>query len=1343
MADMSTILKVDSQDCTLAQKIKNFRWHSEKKTLDGLLNRVKEHCISVLVLLGWGHMSAMKEINTIATSTAATMEIMAAQMDQDRKERREIDTITRTLAARVDEDRTERQQVTGITRDMASSIGILAANMDEDRRERQKLQEESKRKEIEAWLSPLEFQVRQQQIFEEFAFHHQAGQWFLERDEIKYWKEDVVKVLRCYGEPGAGKTVLSSIVVEHLVQESPETPVLCIYLEKIETMSHTRKNLLGSLLKQLVQFKESGVSPAIRDTYEKARRMGTSPSEPEMTLLLKSEIESYQRVYIVVDGLDETSPDSQDFIERRLRKLSLKRLSILTMSRPVDETAEEDIYCSICDSEFQRPCIKYYRCWDCLENSNLCFDLCVRCVAAGKSCTSDPSHTLIEEVQESYEMIIETPDHVLEHFVHSSIKSEMPEETASTDLSSRRRGVRELVWQCHRDASFFGQVISTIVYNAEGRFLLARAYLKSLKSKRNLREIKAALKNRKEDGEDMIYPLYKEDMERIVGQERGDAKLARQILALQALGTHIGDTEYDLNGEDAKQTILNVTKGLIGIDRDTSDQEKQFTVRFDHLTRREYLDEHWEEWFPEGRVYIANACMTFLSFDTFSKPSEDFAAKEKELPFISYAAQYWGDHVREAGLGATEVAAAAVKYLRDPSRVEAYIQAAWNASMQQGDRWDVWRTIHPLHLCAWFDLDHLILALVDEAHALNVQEETHGQTPLMYACRRGNVNTVRRLLALGALVNKQSHKGRTALFEALIRLKREDNSPEDIEKSLQIVKLLLDPSLRGGQLDVNIRNPKLLRRSALIYSISLKQSDIALAIIEHPRVKINLQDLEGTTALALAACNGLTDVVEAILNVPSVDKDRIDYVEHRTALILAAKYSNAEMVSLLLGRGANPALKDSRGGTALLRAVEAGNVELPHAFMDSKDPRIDLSWGDTKIIKMFKDKGLPVSIRDNFGMTSLHDACRGGNIDAMVLLLEMGADLAATDNFDRTPATVALQYGHSELLGVFQDSGTKKDVQPPQVDRTEDLPVWSLATLRRLDLIHDAICSKITPLEATEPRTQRTALHCVLLDNPKEEATENESIQIEILRELLEARDSSLDSPDKFGKTPLHLAAIYGKTEVMKLLLEHDVKLDEVDRFNLTPLVIACKNRHIAVAVSLIEAGARIDERRVYLQELLFAAIEFQNIKAVANLITAGADRMALDEEGRTADMLAEKARDVELLNILKLTKSFRWKAPTGEQKTGVIVSELEEIFEEEEQEVEEDLEGVVWGGELPVRGVNIHDVPARQIPFTPFRSGYFYLEEEVKQMLDELPVTPLKLEPNLMNADKEPPLYA
>jgi hypothetical protein len=78
----------------------------------------------------------------------------------------------------------------------------MAANQEAQMEVEKSDREESDRKAIERWLSPLDFQARQREIFEAAA---KTGKWFMEREEFNCWKKGKLEVLRCHGRVGTGK----------------------------------------------------------------------------------------------------------------------------------------------------------------------------------------------------------------------------------------------------------------------------------------------------------------------------------------------------------------------------------------------------------------------------------------------------------------------------------------------------------------------------------------------------------------------------------------------------------------------------------------------------------------------------------------------------------------------------------------------------------------------------------------------------------------------------------------------------------------------------------------------------------------------------------------------------------------------------------------------------------------------------------------------------------------------------------------------------------------------------------------------------------------------------------
>lgn len=929
----------------------------------------------------------------------------------------------------------------------------------------------------------------------------------------------------------------------------------------------------------------------------------------------------------------------------------------MTTRREDTELSRNKIICNICKVE----CMFWHHCIECPQDGEDRMDLCQTCKDSLSGCPADSKHTF--SVPKIVEKAIRTSDRDLESYVESVIREQMPD-VSEDDPSPPRGTAPKLGWICSQDLPLLGEIVKAIAKAAKGRFLLAKQYTRSLGSKRTRGAINRALEKLKGDSyslTDMIDEMYDDDMAmRIKGQDTESVKYAMQILAIvstarrnlklvelqHALATMDESTsnEYRPDEQLERQDILDVTKGLIRIDRD-----KAAVVRLDHRTLIEYFEKNRSKHFPEAEADLAKICLKYLNFDEFSKPCDeisDFAAKEESHAFISYAVQYWGDHVREATSGQfsdTHVVEAAVAYLQAPLRLDAYIQAAWWASSVEHEKWDVRKKISPLHVCAWFDLYYIISALDYQKLDLDVREKTFGQTPLMYACRRGNEGVARRLLELGASANTVSGRGRTALFEAVL------------SKKENIVKLLLSPDFRVLGVDVNVTNEKLWSRTALMVAAHTCQQEIVEELLKHDEISVNVQDSEGNTALSLASSEGHSEIVSALLTSKNIELNMKERGFGRTALSWAAEENHSKVVALLLSQGykIDPEVEDMRGGTAVLRAAEEGSLESLQKLLDfgvnvshaDEDGCTALHWaarnGHTEILKILIDNFPDIDIKDKSGMTPFHRACQSGEFETGEFLLGRGADSTLEDDFRRTPYTVAWQYGQQDLMALCRQIGSNKAAVPASTPRTT-LPLWSLVIQRDLGMINSRISTNPVDVMIKEPGTKNTVLHLAIIEREEDESNE---IRVQILRTLLPAVRGYLNETDDCDRSPIHLAALYGNLEAVEALFEDDPEIDEPDRFGLTPLAIAYRNGNYPIAIKLIEVGADIAISKINLQKMLFVSIELQSVKAVEFLIDAGADATAPDEFGRTVNHLARLSGEVRLMSYVQSIKSSIWQA--------------------------------------------------------------------------------------------------
>ncbi|KAJ7589321.1 hypothetical protein C8J56DRAFT_765620, partial [Mycena floridula] len=167
-----------------------------------------------------------------------------------------------------------------------------------------------KRQEFLNWISKLDFQATQKETFAKHATG--TGDWFLKQQKFVDWKDGKTKFLWCPGIPGAGKTILSSIIVEHLRSAifQPKIAVICIYCDYRQQEGQTPTQLLGSILKQLAQ-QHPVLSDHLLALHRKYPSQGAHPSIDELFKALQTEVLLYSQVYIVVDALDESSESNQ------------------------------------------------------------------------------------------------------------------------------------------------------------------------------------------------------------------------------------------------------------------------------------------------------------------------------------------------------------------------------------------------------------------------------------------------------------------------------------------------------------------------------------------------------------------------------------------------------------------------------------------------------------------------------------------------------------------------------------------------------------------------------------------------------------------------------------------------------------------------------------------------------------------------------------------------------------------------------------------------------------------------------------------------------------------------
>ena len=165
----------------------------------------------------------------------------------------------------------------------------------------------AKREDLEIldWLTPVDYGPQQSDNFR--RRQSGTGQWLLDSAAYQTWLNAKNQTLFCPGIPGAGKTIVTAIVVDELCkkfQNDASIGIAYIYCNFRKWDEQKAEQLLLSLLKQLIQERPS-LPDDVKTLYDYHNNKRTRPSFDEIWKVLHSVAATYLRLFIIVDALDE------------------------------------------------------------------------------------------------------------------------------------------------------------------------------------------------------------------------------------------------------------------------------------------------------------------------------------------------------------------------------------------------------------------------------------------------------------------------------------------------------------------------------------------------------------------------------------------------------------------------------------------------------------------------------------------------------------------------------------------------------------------------------------------------------------------------------------------------------------------------------------------------------------------------------------------------------------------------------------------------------------------------------------------------------------------------------
>jgi uncharacterized protein len=419
--------------------------------------------------------------------------------------------------------------------------------------------------------------------------------------------------------------------------------------------------------------------------------------------------------------------------------------------------------------------------------------------------------------------------------------------------------------------------------------------------------------------------------------------------------------------------------------------------------------------------------------------------------------------------------------------------------------------------------------------------EPDGTTPLHWAARQDDLATAGALIKAGADVKAANRYGVTPIALAAMN------------GSAAMIRLLLDAGV-----DPNSANPG------------------------------------GETVLMTAARTGKLDAVKLLLD-RGANVNAKDDLHGQTPLMWATLENHADMVDLLLARGADinahtkvtitkgeyvPARPAAASGNGIIRqrALPTPNGGMTPLLFAIRD-------GNAEMMRLLLDRGAGIEQSSGNHTTPMLIALLNGQVGIAAELLNRGADPNAADNYHRAAlfAAIDLRNFNHEKYGDLPTDGRdplelikallKKGANPNL--QTDTVPVHGLMQFDaswvnfdgetpfvRAALSGDIEVMRLLLESGADPNIATTQGSTALMAAaginwiPGQTYTRSEADYVEAVKLCLE-RGAPVNASNSLGLTAMHGAANRGWESIIQILADHGAKIDAKDKEGRTPMVFA------------------------------------------------------------------------------------------------------------------------------------------------------------------------------------------
>ncbi|XP_016775086.2 fibronectin type 3 and ankyrin repeat domains protein 1 isoform X11 [Pan troglodytes] len=221
-------------------------------------------------------------------------------------------------------------------------------------------------------------------------------------------------------------------------------------------------------------------------------------------------------------------------------------------------------------------------------------------------------------------------------------------------------------------------------------------------------------------------------------------------------------------------------------------------------------------------------------------------------------------------------------------------------------------------------------------------------------------------------------------------------------------------------------------------AVSVNDEDLLVRILQGGRVKVDVPNKFGFTALMVAAQKGYTRLVKIL--VSNGTDVNLKNGSGKDSLMLACYAGHLDVVKYLRRHGASWQARDLGGCTALHWAADGGHCSVIEWMIkdgcevDVVDTgsgwtplmRVSAVSGNQRVASLLIDAGANVNVKDRNGKTPLMVAVLNNHEELVQLLLDRGADASVKNEFGKGVLEMARVFDRQSVVSLLEERKKKQ-----------------------------------------------------------------------------------------------------------------------------------------------------------------------------------------------------------------------------------------------------------------------------------------------------------------------------